>query len=84
MKKKLSIIVPIYNCEKYIEKAITSLMNQQYRNIEILLINDGSTDNSKSICEKIAKSDERIILFNKTNAGVSSARNFGIEHATGD
>lgn len=84
MKKKLSIIVPIYNCEKYIERAITSLINQKYKNIEILLINDGSTDNSKLICEKIAETDERIVLFDKVNSGVSSTRNFGIEHATGD
>lgn len=78
---KVSIIVPLYNSEKYIEKTIFSLINQTYSNIEILVINDGSTDRSRKICEKFKNSKVRLI--NIKNSGVSNARNVGIKNATG-
>lgn len=74
-----SIIIPIYNSEKYIEKTVQSLLNQTYSKFEILLINDGSKDKSNLICEKIAKKDSRIKFFDRENKGVSNTRNFGIE-----
>lgn len=83
MEEKISIIVPIYNAEEWLEKCIESIINQTYNNIEILLINDGSTDNSLKICEKFAKKDSRVILIDKTNEGVSKTRNVGIEKSTG-
>ena len=81
---KISIIVPIYNTESFLDKCIKSLITQSYNNLEILLINDGSTDGSLSICKKYANQDSRITLINKKNGGVSSARNKGLKIATGD
>lgn len=84
MKKhvEISIIVPIYNIEeKYLKKCIESLMEQTFVDIEILLINDGSTNNSLVVCEEYAKKDIRIKVFDKKNEGVSSARNLGIDNA---
>lgn len=83
-EKLVSIIVPIYNIEKYIEKCINSIINQTYTNIEIILINDGSTDGCKSICEEYEKKDNRIVLINKINEGLSVARNTGLEKAKGE
>ena len=80
---KVSIIVPVFNVEKYLKRCLESLISQTFKDIEIILVNDGSTDNSKNICEQFVKKDSRIILINKENAGVSSARNFGIEHSKG-
>lgn len=80
---KLSIIVPVYNVEKYAAKCIESLLNQSYRNIEIILIDDGSTDHSLRICEQYAKKDDRIVIIRKRNGGVSSARNEGLRACTG-
>ena len=80
----ISIIVPVYNVEKYIAKCLDSLVNQTYLNIEILLIDDGSTDKSLSICKKYAAVDSRIKLFSKENGGVSSARNLGLLHVQGE
>ena len=82
-KDKVSIIVPVYNVEKYIEKCLNSLISQSYRNIEIILIDDGSKDNSGKICDKYKKKDPRIKVIHKENAGVSEARNSGIQKATG-
>lgn len=79
----VSVIVPIYNIEKYIDKCISSIINQTFRDIEIILVNDGSTDNSYNICESYKMRDDRIVLVNKENGGLSSARNRGIEKATG-
>lgn len=79
----ISFIVPIYNVEDYLEQCINSILNQTYTHIEILLINDGSTDRSKGICLEYAKKDSRIRLINKSNGGLSDARNFGIENANG-
>ena len=80
----ISIVVPVYNCEKYIERCISSILKQTYRNIEVLLINDGSEDKSLEICEKYAKKDNRIIVFDKENEGVSGTRNLGIEKSNGE
>ena len=83
MKELISIIVPIYNVELYLEKCIKSIINQTYKNIEIILINDGSIDGSKYICERYKNIDNRIILINSENKGVSSARNLGLEVCKG-
>lgn len=80
---KISIIVPVYNVEQYITRCIESITSQTYRNIEILLIDDGSTDNSGNICDEYQKKDSRVMTFHKTNGGLSDARNYGIKHASG-
>lgn len=79
---KISVIIPVYNCEKFIEKCLQSLVNQTLTDIEIILVNDGSTDNSQKIIEKF--SDTRIKLINKKNGGQSSARNVGLDVANGE
>lgn len=81
--KVVSVIVPVYNAEQYLKKCVNSIINQTYHNLEILLINDGSTDQSKSICEKYQRQDSRIKVISIENQGVSSARNLGIENASG-
>lgn len=81
---KVSVIVPIYNAEKYISECIESITCQTYKNLEIILINDGSLDNSIKICKQYAKNDDRIKLIDVENHGVSYARNKGIEEATGE
>lgn len=78
-----SVIMPVYNVEAHIAKAIQSVLNQTIENFELLIINDGSPDGSLAIAEKYAVSDSRIRIFNKQNGGLSDARNFGIEHAEG-
>lgn len=80
----ISIIVPIYNCEKYLSQCIESLIFQTYKDIEIILVNDGSPDLSANICKDYAKKDLRIKYIEQVNQGVSVARNTGIENATGD
>ena len=82
--KKISVIVPVYNIEEYLERTLESLVNQTYKNLEIILINDGSTDSSKEICDKYKKKDKRVVVIHKDNEGVSIARNKGLELATGD
>lgn len=84
MKKKISIIVPIYNSEKYLVKCVKSICNQTYKNIEIILVNDGSTDNSNELCDKLALQDERIIVIHQENKGQASARNAGLNICTGE
>ena len=79
----ISIIIPVYNAEKYIEKCVDSLVNQTYKNLEIILVNDGSTDNSGSLCDSFAAKDDRIKVIHKQNGGVSSARNAGLDAAEG-
>ena len=79
----VSIIVPVYNAQDYLHKCINSLLNQSFSDFEIILVNDGSKDNSKEICEEFAKSDNRIKVIHKENGGVSSARNCGIDEACG-
>lgn len=83
-EKLVSIVVPVYNVEKYLKRCIDSLKNQTYNNIEILLVNDGSTDASLSICEKEAIGDNRIKVISQKNGGLSDARNTGINNATGE
>lgn len=82
--RKVSIIVPVYNCEKYILRCVNSLLNQTYKNTEILLIDDGSTDNSLEICNYLSKENANVHVFHKINEGLSATRNFGIEKAKGD
>lgn len=85
MKKQLvSMIIPLYNSADYVAECIISCLNQTYKNIEILVVDDGSTDNSLDVARDIAKRDKRVRVFHKKNGGVSSARNLGIEKSTGD
>lgn len=79
----VSIIVPIYNTEQYLNHCLTSIVNQTYHNLEILLVNDGSTDGSEAICRQFMASDPRIQLFSQENQGQSAARNLGLDHMTG-
>ena len=83
-KELLSIIVPVYNKEKYLKRSLESILNQTYRNIEVIIIDDGSNDESLLICKKYAEQDSRIKLFTKTNGGVSSARNLGLDKCKGE
>ena len=81
---KISIIIPMYNAEKYIARCLESVINQSFNDIEIIIVNDGSTDKSLEICRKYAEVDERIVILNKENNGVSVARNQGMNVATGE
>ena len=80
---KVSVVVPIYNVEKYLNKCIDSIINQTYKNLEIILVDDGSLDNCPKICDSYQKEDNRIKVIHKENGGLSDARNAGIEIATG-
>lgn len=84
MNPKISIIVPIFNIENYLSVCIESIINQTFKDIEIILVNDGSSDCSGEICNKYSKLDNRIKVFHKENGGLSDARNFGIKHSNGD
>lgn len=84
MKPKISIIIPVYNAEKYLRECLDSILNQSFQDFEILLINDGSTDGSPAICDEYAAKDWRVKVFHKENGGVSSARNLGLDHANGE
>lgn len=79
----ITIVIPVYNVKKYIERCIKSVINQTYKNIEIILVDDGSTDESGDICDEYAKKDNRIKVIHKKNGGLSDARNFGIDAANG-
>lgn len=79
----ISVIIPVYNVGIYVEECIRSVLDQSYTNLEIILVDDGSTDNSGEICEKY-KFDERVAVYHKENGGLSSARNYGIERAAGE
>lgn len=81
---RFSIIIPIYNTEKYIDICINSILNQDFKDFELILLNDGSNDNSGNICDTFAKIDSRIILINKENSGASDCRNIGMKKAKGD
>ena len=80
----ISVIVPVYNVEKYLERCIDSILKQTYSDLEILLIDDGSSDKSGKICDEYAKKDNRIKVIHKKNGGISDVRNVGIENAKGD
>lgn len=81
---RISVIVPAYNCQDTIERCIKSIQNQTYKNLEIIVINDGSTDNTESILNEIQAQDERVRVISISNGGVSHARNIGIDNATGE
>ena len=79
----ISIIVPVYNAAAHLRRCIESILKQTYHSFELLLIDDGSTDNSGEICDQYAKTDSRVRSFHKTNGGVSSARNYGLLNIRG-
>lgn len=83
-EEKISIIVPVYNVEKYLDNCIRHILNQTYSNLEVILVDDGSTDSSGRICDRYAERDARVHVVHKENGGSSSARNLGLELATGD
>ena len=80
----VSVIVPVYNVEKYLNRCVDSILEQTYENLEIILVDDGSTDNSGKICDYYRKKDTRVVVIHKTNGGLSDARNSGIDIAKGD
>lgn len=82
IKEKISVIVPIYNVEKYLAQCVDSIINQTYDNLEIILVDDGSTDSCRYICDKYEKTDKRIKVIHKSNGGLSTARNSGIKNST--
>jgi len=84
MQGKISVIVPVYNIEKCVDRCVKSIVNQTYSNLEIILIDDGSTDKSGELCDKWASLDNRIIVLHKENEGLSDARNSGLDIATGE
>ena len=81
---KISIIVPIYNCERYLARCLDSIKSQTYENIEVIMVDDGSSDGSAEIAESYAKKDDRFHYYYKENGGVSSARNYALDNATGE
>jgi glycosyltransferase involved in cell wall biosynthesis len=83
MNPLISIIIPVYNSERYLVKCLESVKNQSYKNLQIILVNDGSSDNSGNICDEYARQDDRFIVIHKENGGVSSARNRGLNIAEG-
>lgn len=84
MNDLITIIIPVYNVEGYLKRCLDSVVNQTYKNTEIILIDDGSSDNSGKICDEYAQKDNRIKVFHKANGGQSSARNLGIDNASGN
>lgn len=80
----ISVIVPVYNVAQYLEKSIASIQQQTYQNLEIILVDDGATDESGRLCEQIAEQDERVLVYRKENEGLSQARNDGLKQAHGD
>ena len=83
-KAKLSVIVPVYNVEKYIHRCIDSIISQTYADMEIILVDDGSTDKSGKICEEYKQKDNRVVVLHKENGGQSTARNVALDIAKGD
>ncbi|WP_448912746.1 glycosyltransferase family 2 protein [Gemella sp.] len=79
----ISVIIPVYNAEKYLEQCLNSIKNQTYKNFEVIIVNDGSKDNTEVICKRFSEDDSRFRYFSKENGGVSSARNFGLDNANG-
>lgn len=84
MKKELSIIVPVYNAERFLSRCVESILNQSYKNFELILVDDGSKDGSYSLCKEYASKDNRVIVLTKENGGASSARNMGLRRAVGE
>ena len=83
MEDLISVIIPVYKVELYLERCLKSIISQTYKNIEILLVDDGSPDQCGKICDKYAENDRRIKVYHKNNGGLSDARNFGVEHSQG-
>ena len=81
---KISVIIPVFNSLKWLEKCVTSVLNQTYKNLEIILVDDGSTDGSEKLCDDYAKKDKRVVVVHQKNGGLSAARNTGLEKASGD
>ena len=84
MDELISVVIPVYNVEKYLHKCIESILKQTYSNLEIILVDDGSTDSSGKKCDELAQRDNRIKVFHKKNGGLSDARNYGLRKITGD
>ena len=84
MDDKITVIVPVYNVESYLRKCLDSIIAQTYKNIEIVVVNDGSTDASAEICKEFVEIDHRIIYIEQENSGLSAARNTGLENMSGD
>lgn len=84
MDFKVSVVVPVYNVENYLKRCVDSLLNQSYKNLEIILVNDGSLDSSGSMCDNMAKADPRIKVVHQKNGGLSAARNTGLDNVCGD
>lgn len=83
-KELISVIIPVYNAEKYLEKCINSILVQSFERFELILVDDGSTDSSGTICDSYAERDSRVKAFHKQNEGVSAARDFGVAHSKGE
>lgn len=81
---KVSIIIPVYNVEKYLHECVDSILRQTYRDIEVLLVDDGSPDNCPTLCDEYARRDSRVVAYHKPNGGLSDARNYGLERAKGE
>ena len=81
--EKVSVIIPVYNVSEYLDECVESVVNQDYENLEIILVDDGSKDNSGDMCEEWKKKDDRIVVFHKENGGLSSARNYGMDRCNG-
>ena len=84
IKKTVSVVIPVYNVERYLRESLLSVMNQDYKELEIIVVNDGSTDSSLEILEYLALKDSRVKIFSKANGGLASARNYGLQHSSGD
>ena len=80
----ISVIIPVYNVKGYLERCVESVLTQDYKNIEVIIVDDGSTDGSAEICEALASKDNRIVVIHQINAGISAARNAGIKKSSGD
>ena len=80
----ISVVIPVYNAENYLSNCIQSILNQTYKDFEIILIDDGSTDHSREICDVYMRKDNRVKVWHKKNEGVSSARNLGMHYSTSD
>ena len=84
MLVKVSVIIPVYNDEKYLMNCVNSVLNQTYQNLEVILVNDGSTDHSVALCEHLRAQDSRVRVLHKPNGGVGDSRNAGLAMATGE